>query len=132
MSEESSDLFGGWKVEIKQFQSDRVHRKIDEINQKNQLQVLQQKTKGKDKAYVPILISDEGLETVEWVSLDCTTVEKAAPWHSESEIKIDKQGYVIKNGVKTTEYWDACIQCKSKPLRMKIRNICGDETVFIL
>lgn len=132
LSEESSDLFGGWKVEIKQFQSDRVHRKIDEINQKNQLQVLQQKTKGKDKAYVPILISDEGLETVEWVSLDCTTVEKAAPWHSESEIKIDKQGYVIKNGVKTTEYWDACIQCKSKPLRMKIRNICGDETVFIL
>lgn len=132
LSEESSDLFGGWKVEIKQFQSDRVHRKIDEINQKNQLQVLQQKTKGKEKAYVPILISDEGLETVEWVSLDCTTVEKAAPWHSENEIKIDKQGYVIKNGVKTTEYWDACIQCKSKPLRMKIRNICGDETVFIL
>ncbi|MDB8995883.1 site-specific DNA-methyltransferase [Parabacteroides distasonis] len=132
LSEESSDLFGGWKVEIKQFQSDRVHRKIDEINQKNQLQVLQQKTKGKEKAFVPILISDEGLETVEWVSLDCTTIEKAAPWHSESEIKIDKQGYVIKNGVKTTEYWDACIQCKSKPLRMKIRNICGDETIFVI
>ena len=132
LSEESSDLFGGWKVEIKQFQSDRVHRKIDEINQKNQLQVLQQKTKGKEKAYVPILISDEGLETVEWVSLDCTTVEKAAPWHSESEIKIDKMGYVIKKGVKTTEYWDACIYCERKPLRMKIRNICGDETVFVL
>lgn len=132
LSEESSDLFGGWKVEIKQFQSDRVHRKIDEINQKNQLQVLQQKTKGKEKAFAPILISDEGLETVEWVSLDCTNVEKAAPWHSESEIKIDKQGYVIKNGVKTTEYWDACIQCKSKPLRMKIRNICGDETIFVI
>ena len=132
LSEESSELFGSWKVEIKQFQSDRVHRKIDEINQKNQLQVLQQKTKGKEKTFVPILISDEGLETVEWISLDCSTVEKYVPWHSDSEIKIEKMGYVIKNGVKTTEYWDACIYCERKPLRMKIRNICGDETVFVL
>ena len=43
VSEESNGLFNGWKVEIKQFQSDRVRQKIDEINQKNQLQVLQQK-----------------------------------------------------------------------------------------
>lgn len=132
LSEENNDLFGGWKVEIKQFQSDRIHRKIDEINQKNQLQVLQQKAKGKEKTFVPILISDEGLETIEWVSLDCTTTEKNAPWHSESEIKIDRQGYIIKNGVKTTEYWDACIRSKNKPLRMKIRNICGDETIFVI
>lgn len=132
LSKENNDLFGGWKVEIKQFQSDRVHRKIDEINQKNQLQVLQQKNKGKEKAFVPILISDEGLETIEWLSVDCTTAEKDAPWHSESEIKIDKQGYVIKDGAKTTEYWDACIRCKNQPLRLKIRNICGDETVYVL
>ena len=132
VSEESDGLFNGWKVEIKQFQSDRVRQKIDEINQKNQLQVLQQKAKGKEKTFTPILISDEGLETIEWVSLDCTTVEKDAPWHSDSEIKIDKVGYVIKNGTKTTEYWDACIRCDRKPLRMKIRNICGDETVFII
>ena len=106
VSEESDGLFNGWKVEIKQFQSDRVRQKIDEINQKNQLQVLQQKAKGKEKTFTPILISDEGLETIEWISLDCTTVEKDAPWHSDSEIKIDKVGYVIKNGTKTTEYWD--------------------------
>lgn len=132
VSEESDGLFNGWKVEIKQFQSDRVRQKIDEINQKNQLQVLQQKAKGKEKTFTPILISDEGLETIEWISLDCTTVEKDAPWHSDSEIKIDKVGYVIKNGTKTTEFWDACIRCDRKPLRMKIRNICGDETVFII
>ena len=132
VSEESDGLFNGWKVEIKQFQSDRVRQKNDEINQKNQLQVLQQKAKGKEKTFTPILISDEGLETIEWISLDCTTVEKDAPWHSDSEIKIDKVGYVIKNGTKTTEYWDACIRCDRKPLRMKIRNICGDETVFII
>lgn len=132
VSEESNGLFNGWKVEIKQFQSDRVRQKIDEINQKNQLQVLQQKVKGKEKTFTPILISDEGLETIEWISLDCTAAEKDAPWHSDSEIKIDKVGYVIKNGVKTTEYWDACIRCDHKPLRMKIRNICGDETVFVI
>ncbi len=132
VTKESNELFNGWKVEIKQFQSDRVRQKIDEINQKNQLQVLQQKAKGKEKTFTPILISDEGLETIEWISLDCTTVEKDAPWHSDSEIKIDKVGYVIKNGTKTTEYWDACIRCDRKPLRMKIRNICGDETVFVI
>ena len=132
VSEESDGLFNGWKVEIKQFQSDRVRQKIDEKKKKNQLQVLQQKAKGKEKTFTPILISDEGLETIEWISLDCTTVERDAPWLSDSEIKIDKVGYVIKNGTKTTEYWDACIRCDRKPLRMKIRNICGDETVFII
>lgn len=132
VSEESNGLFSGWKVEIKQFQSDRVRQKIYEINQKNQLQVLQQKAKGKEKTFTPILVSDEGLETIEWISLDCTTTERSAPWHSDSEIKIDKLGYVIKNGTKTTDYWDACIRCDHKPLRMKIRNICGDETVISL
>lgn len=132
VSEESNGLFNGWKVEIKQFQSDRVRQKIYEINQKNQLQVLQQKAKGKEKTFTPILVSDEGLETIEWISLDCTTAERSAPWHSDSEIKIDKLGYVIKNGTKTTDYWDACIRCDHKPLRMKIRNICGDETVILL
>lgn len=132
VSEGSNGLFNGWKVEIKQFQSDRVRQKINEINQKNQLQVLQQKAKGKEKTFTPILVSDEGLETIEWISLDCTAVEKDAPWHSDTEIKIDKLGYVIKNGTKTTEYWDACIHCDHNPLRMKIRNICGDETVFVI
>lgn len=132
LSEVSDNLFNGWKVEITHFQSDRVLRKIDELNQKNQLQVLQQNAKGKNKTYVPIHVSDEGLETIEWISLDCSTAEKTAPWHSDSEIKIDKQGYVIRNGVKTAEYWDGCIRCDNKPLRMMIRNICGDETMFVI
>lgn len=132
LSEVSDNLFNGWKVEITHFQSDRVLRKIDELNQKNQLQVLQQNAKGKNKTYVPIHVSDEGLETIEWISLDCSTAEKTTPWHSDSEIKIDKQGYVIRNGVKTAEYWDGCIRCDNKPLRMMIRNICGDETMFVI
>ena len=127
VSEEPNGLFSGWKVEILQFQSDRVIRKIEELNLKNQ----QQASKGKKK-YTHIELSDEGLETIEWISLDCTVSEKNASWHSDSEIKIDKLGYVIKNGVKTTDFWDACIRSEHKPLRMKIRNICGDETIYII
>ena len=132
VSETQINLFKGWKVEITQFHSDRVIKKIEEINLKGQQQVLQQKAKGKDKDFNPIVISDEGLETIEWISLDCTHAEKNAPWHSDCEIKIDKLGYVIKDGIKTNDFWDACIYSEEKPLRMKIRNICGDETVYML
>lgn len=132
VSETQINLFKGWKVEITQFHSDRVIKKIEEINLKGQQQVLQQKAKGKDKNFNSIVISDEGLETIEWISLDCTHAEKNSPWHSDSEIKIDKLGYVIKDGIKTNDFWDACIYSEEKPLRMKIRNICGDETVYML
>ena len=120
-------LLGGWKVDIKSFHSDRVLRKIDECNQKGLQQALK-----KGKEFKPIKISDEGLETIEWVSLDCTSADPNTPWHSDSEIKIDKLGYVIRNGLKTGEFWDACIYSTKRPLRMKIRNICGDETVYII
>jgi adenine-specific DNA-methyltransferase len=132
VSETHDDLIGGWKVELKSFHSDRVKRKIDEVNFKGEQQAFQTKAKGKAKEFKPIEISEEGLETIEWVSLDCTNADKQATWHSDAEIKIDKLGYVIRNGVKTQDFWDATIKCEQKPLRMKIRNICGDETVFQL
>ena len=123
-----------WKVEITRFHSDRVRKKIEDINFKGAQQVAQYNLKKptKEKKFNPIIISDEGLETIEWVSLDCTTDNKDAAWHSDSEIRINKLGYVVRNGIKTTEFWDACICCEQKPLRMKIRNICGDETVYTL
>ena len=132
VSETHDALWTGWKVELKSFHSDRVLRKIEEVNLKGQQQVLQQKAKGKEKQFKPILISDEGLETIEWISLDCTNADKQAAWHSDAEIKIDRLGYVILNGRKTQDFWDATINCDQKPLRMKIRNICGDETIFTL
>ena len=49
-----------------------------------------------------------------------------------AEIKIDKLGYVILNGQKTDDFWDARICCREKPLRLKIRNICGDESIIVL
>jgi len=59
--------------------------------------------------------------------LDCENSE--GQWHSSTEIKIDKLGYMIKDGVKTKEFWDGKICSKKKPLRIKVRNISGDETI---
>lgn len=132
VSETHDALFTGWKVTINSFHSDRVLKKIEEVNLKGEQQVLQQKSKGKEKKFVPITISDEGLETIEWISLDCENAEKNLPWHSDVEIKRDHLGRVCLNGKKTDEFWDGTIRCDKKPLRMKIRNICGDETVWTL
>ena len=127
LAESHEDLLGGWKLTLKHFHSDRVLRKIDEVNLKGQQQALQ---KGKD--FKPLEISEEGLETIEWLSLDCATADPKAPWHSDAEIKIDRLGYVTRNGIKTSDFWDATICSEAKPLRLKIRNICGDETVYVL
>ena len=127
LMETQDSLFKGWMVELKSFHSDRVLRKIEEVNLKGQQQSI-----AKGKAFKPIEISDEGLETIEWISVDCSTADKQAPWHSDAEVKIDRLGYVILNGKKTQEFWDATIKCDQMPLRMKIRNICGDETVYVL
>ncbi len=112
-------LLGGYSVVIDRFLSDRVMQKIQEFN----LTASQNASK---KPYKPIDISDEGLELIEYLSLDCTAA--SGPWHSDSEIKIDKLGYVIKNGTKSKSFWDGRIVSLQKPLRLKIRNICGDET----
>lgn len=43
---------------------------------------------------------------------------------------LDKLAYVIRNGQKTKTFWDGTIQSEKQPLRLKIRNICGDETIW--
>lgn len=112
----------GYETEITKFISDRLIQKINEFNQKGNLQSL---TKG--KKFEPISISEEGLELIELISLDCENSE--GQWHSTTEIKIDKLGYVIKDGTKTKEFWDGKITSDKKPKRIKIRNISGDETI---
>lgn len=113
-------LFTSYTVTIDRFISDRVLGKIMEYNQKAML--------NSKKAFKPIEISEDGLELIEFLSLDCTASD--GEWHSDSEIKIDKLGYVIRNGQKTKTFWDGTIQSDKLPLRLKIRNICGDETVW--
>ncbi len=121
-AEVHDDLFGGWQVVIDSFVSDRVLQKITEFNNKARMNA------SPKKPFKPIEISEEGLELIEYLSLDCTAADGA--WHSDSEIKIDKLGYVAHNGEKTKEFWDGSICSEKKPVRLKIRNICGDETMW--
>ena len=113
-----------YTVVLDTFVSDRVMQKITEFNEKARMNAT---TK---RPFKPIEISDTGLELIEYLSLDCTAAD--GEWHSDSEIKIDKNGYVICNGEKTKSLWDGAIRSEKKPLRLKIRNICGDETVWSL
>lgn len=124
ISEDPTKMVDVFTVAITRFYSDRVSHKINEFNQKAMAT--------SKKKFVPIELSLEGLEAIEMVSLDCTTSEENAPWHSDSEIKIEKDSTITINGRKTSDFWDGTIHSDIKPLRMKIRNICGDETIITL
>ena len=112
------DLFGGWALFVDKFISDRVLQKIQAFNDKSRMNATSK------KPFKPIEISEDGLELIEYLSLDCTAAD--GEWHSDSEIKIDKNGFVIRSGEKTRDFWDGTIRSEKQPLRLKIRNICGD------
>lgn len=108
---------------VDKFISDRLINKVDEYNEKMNSQML---STGKKAKYIEI--SDEGLELIEMISLDCTS--KEGIWHSDEEIKIDKLGYVINKGKKTKNLWNGKVPFENIPLRIKVRNISGDESIF--
>lgn len=105
----------------------RMNKKIEEFSLKRTAASV-----GDDKDFNFITLSEEGLETIEFLSFDCTSVDTSSPWRSDSEILINRLGYVRKNGVDTKTFWDGTITSDNKPLRLKIRNICGDETIYEL
>jgi adenine-specific DNA-methyltransferase len=106
-----------FEVKINTFYSDRLKQKINEYNSKQAL-----KEQGSH-----ISISDDGLELIEYISLDCT--HDNGIWQSDSEIKIDKNGFISIDGAKTKRFWDGTINSSNKPKRLKIRNIAGDEII---
>ena len=141
-----------WRVALTGFSSDRLRQKIDAYNQKKALtkaaaagpdtdpeaaadaaaEAAEAAPKPKAR-FVPLHISDEGLELIEFVSVDATgPAEVGAAWQSDAEIKIDKKGFVVRDGHKTTEFWDGTIGCAARPVRLKVRNIAGDETIVVL
>lgn len=113
---------GGYTVRIDTFISDRLNQKLEEFNEKGKLQAIKN-----GKAFTPLAVSEEGLELIELVALDCENGEGA--WHSSHEVRIDKKGYVAKDGVKTKAFWDGTVRSEKRPLRLKVRGISGDETV---
>ncbi len=100
-------------MEIAAFASDRLQAKISEYNQKKGLTgraktplltpdapEADSDTNGdnddgepaaprRKTPFTPIQISPDGLELIEWLSLDCAASEGS--WHSDAEIKIDKK-----------------------------------------
>lgn len=126
VSEATEGVLPVYRVSVDCFASDRVQQKIDAYNQKGKL------NEKKPGAFKPLLLSEEGLELIEYISVDCESAENGAVWHSTTEIKLDKFGYVIRDGVKTKELWDGSITSAMQPLRIKLRNICGDESVWLL
>jgi adenine-specific DNA-methyltransferase len=144
---ELAEVENGFEIEFKSFVSDRLIQKIDAYNQKKLLNdskngLLDENGSengdngnaetgngnGNKKPFAPIEISKNGLELIELISIDCTNSDGV--WKSDSELGIDKNGYVILNGRKTKEYWNGKIVSVKKPLRIKVRNIAGDESVI--
>lgn len=132
LSEVNDGLFNVWQVKMNTFHSDYLKKKIEEFNFKGEQQNAKKLADGKKSNFKKIEISDEGLECIEWLSIDCSNAAKDAPWHSDTELKIEKTGMVTLNGKKTQNLWDATIKSDKKPLRLKVRSICGDETTFVL
>jgi len=114
-----------YETEVNKFISDRLIQKVGEFNQKGNLQSV-----AKGKNFSPINISEEGLELIELIAVDCENAQ--GQWHSSTEIKIDKLGFVITNGVKSKNFWDGKIYSDKKPMRIKVRNISGDETIKVI
>lgn len=133
-------------VTIDKFLSDRLKVSIDNYNLKRQQNLLQKARKKEDDKtsekeedtvvldgngkFLSLTISEDGLELIEMVALDCTTTE--GEWHSDTEIKIDKNSFMVRDGKKTKEHWGGTISSEMKPFRLKVRNIAGDETIFSL
>ena len=117
----TEDLTNPWLLAITHFSSDRVRQKIDEYNQRGDA------NPGK-KGFKPIRISEQGLEMLEAVAVDCTSAQ--GPFHADCDLKIDKFGHSILDGRKTNRFWDGTLALSSPPLRLRFRNICGDETIL--
>ena len=117
----TADLLNPWKLTIRRFSSDRVRQKIDEYNQRGAV------NPGK-KGFKPIRLSEEGLETLEAVAADCTSAE--GPFHADRDLRIDKLGRVVLDGGKSDTFWDGTLSMHDRPLRLRFRNICGDESIF--
>jgi adenine-specific DNA-methyltransferase len=135
------EVEGGFEIEFNSFISDRLTQKIEEYNQKRALQnkgkqkslneiAEEEETSKKTVKFKPIEISENGLELIEMISLDCAN--KEGVWKSDVELKIDKNSFVTLNGKKTKKFWNGKIFSKKQPLRMKVRNIAGDESILIL
>lgn len=120
-----------YKVMVERYHSDYLAGKLAEVVAKKVLQPgAMASAAGKAKAAaLPVGLSADGLECIEWLSLDCTAAE--GPWTSAAEAKIDVKNRLILNGVRQSAKWDGTLLCASAPKRLRVRNVAGDEVTIV-
>lgn len=120
-----------YKVVVERYHSDYLAGKLAEVVAKKTLQPsAMASATGKAKAAVlPVGLSADGLECIEWLSVDCTASEGA--WSSSAEAKIDVKNRLILNGVRQTAKWDGTLLCAAAPKRLRVRNVAGDEVTIV-
>lgn len=121
-----------FKVVVQHYHSDYLAGKLLEVTAKKALQPSAlTSAAGKAKtAALPVGLSADGLECIEWLSLDCSATE--GPWCSAVEAKIDAKNRLILGGVRQSTPWDGTLLCASAPKRLRVRNVAGDEVTVVL
>ena len=94
----------------------------------------------KNNSFKPIKISKSGLECIEYIAVDCESDDLSKPFNATVDIYIDDKGLAHYNCQtkktdakgKTVKFdiWDGSIKSVEQPLKLKVRNICGDETII--
>ena len=74
-----------------------------------------------DTSFKPIQISNEGLEMIEYLSLDCDNSEGEG--YSFSEKKPDRNSFVILNDEKTKSFWDGSIKSEKSRLSENLQHL---------
>ena len=115
-----------YRVVIERYHSAYLARKLAEAVGKKALQPSVVSSKAKTDA-LPSGLSEDGLECIDWLSVDCTA--SVGAWHSAAEAKIDTKNRLWLNGIKQAQPWDGSLACTARPLRLKVRNVAGDETI---
>ena len=121
----------GWQVRIERYYSGYLDRKLKEQVAKKKLQPTAARN-AQQLAELPAGLSNDGLECIEWLSVDCVSAQ--GPWTSSIEAKIDSKNRLWLAGIKQTAAWDGTLTvpaASGKPLRLRARNVAGDEITVV-
>lgn len=119
----------GYRVVVERYYSDYLARKLTEVTMKKALQPTALHDKAATAA-LPVGLSVDGLECIEWLSVDCVAAEGA--WTSSAEAKVDVKNRLTVNGVRQPHPWDGSLLCQNVPKRLRVRNVAGDEVTVAL
>lgn len=119
----------GYRVVVERYYSDYLARRLTEVTMKKALQPTALRDKA-GTAALPVGLSVDGLECIEWLSVDCVAVEGV--WTSSAEAKVDVKNRLTVNGVRQPHRWDGTLLCQNLPKRLRVRNVAGDEVTVDL